>query len=496
MRVTPGRPRLLRAAPLSRRRQGGAAFYLFIIAAAGALVALGYGALSLLDGHAARLQGHDRALDEGRRLVLAMLLSVDGEASPRRLGEPRGFPDLPIAAGGGVDAVEPAYDGLAETLGCAYRSWAPGMALLPVATSGVAARCVGRLPWRDLGFVPPDGDLADGLGAIPWLVVSPNLAVAAGCLPDFTPIGFAQAGPGAGCDGRPPYPWIRVVDARGNLISDRVAVALIVPGPPVAGQTRSATAGPAAWLDRLTILPGCAAPCQPGSYDNAGYGHADGQPTVLIAGPRAPVFGAASALYQEPVEFNDRLAWITVDDLAVAMERRARRLLVERLKAFRALHGHYPYAAATGSTAGDCVPGLRFGQVAVQEAGCGAGSTLVLPTWFVAGGWHRYFFLAVSPRCVAALAACNAPGLTVVDSTNGTSTDDVDALVLSPGAPITAAPYAPSRLGPQAPLTGFTRSVLPADYLDSVENAAGLPDSFELPPLAGATGNDIVEIVR
>ncbi|MGE0802457.1 MAG: hypothetical protein AB7G13_29360 [Lautropia sp.] len=480
---------LRRRAPASRHRQRGVAFYLFILAAAGALAVLGYGARSLLDGHASRLQSHDRVLDEARRLVLAMLLSVDGDAAPRRLGEPRGFPDLPIAAGGGADAVEPSYDGLAETVGCAYRGWAPGMPLVPVATSGAAARCIGRLPWRDLGFVPPDGDHADAQGAIPWLIVSPNLAVAAGCLPDFTPIGLAQIAPGAGCDGRPPYPWIRVVDERGNLLSDRVAVALLVPGPPVAGQARSAAAGPAAWLDRLTILPGCAAPCQPGTYDNANYNHADGQPTVLIAGPRGPVRGAA-ALYQEPVEFNDRLVWITVDDLAAAMESRARRALVARLQAFRTLNGHYPYVAATGSTTGDCIPGLRFGQIAVQAGACGAGSTLALPTWFTAGGWHRYFFLAVSLRCVAVLPACNAPGLLV-----GTD-NDVDALVLSPGAPITTAPYALARLGPQAPLVGFTRSVLPADYLDSIANAAGLPDVFELLPTLGAPVNDIVEIVR
>ena len=208
------------------------------------------------------------------------------------------------------------------------------------------------------------------------------------------------------------------------------------------------------------------------------------------SGPRPTGNGTRPGLHQEPVEYNDRLIWVTIDALAEAMERRARGALARSLRAFRDLRGYFPFAAPLGSATGGCQTGLRFGSVPADPGGCGAGESLSLPAWFSAGGWHRYFVYAASPRCVAGATACDAPGLVV-----GTD-NDVDALILSPGAPIVSAPFAASRLAAQAPLAGLLASAQASDYLDSVENAGGLSDVFEPTQPRAVPGNDRLEIFR
>lgn len=47
----------------------------------------------------------------------------------------------------------------------------------------------------------------------------------------------------------PPYPWLKVLDKNGNLISDRVAAVIIAPGDALANQSRSITASIGNFLD-------------------------------------------------------------------------------------------------------------------------------------------------------------------------------------------------------------------------------------------------------
>lgn len=95
--------------------------------------------------------------------------------------------------------------------------------------------------------------------------------------------------------GSTPYRWLKVVDSRGVVISDRVAAVIIAPGLPLAGQDRSADAPlPAAYLDAL------------GGFSNADYQVDD------------ETFVQAS----ESSNFNDRLVYITIDELLSALEKR------------------------------------------------------------------------------------------------------------------------------------------------------------------------------
>ncbi len=477
---------------MTARRQRGVVFLLALTLLAIATATLLGGMLVLADGRGERARASERLLADVKRLLIADLSAPDADQPPtgRRLGQWRLLPDLPIATGPGPDAAEPSYDGLAESGGCATRTWAPGQALTAVALSGASARCFGQIAWRDLGLPLDDPGPADPDGVVPWVIVSPNLVTSIACLRDLNPLSAVSAYAGYGCPGYPPHPWIRVVDERGNLLSDRVAFAVILPGPALASQARTPAAGPAAFLDSVTIAAGCHAPCQPGTYDNARYNHADGLPTVLIRAPVDALAAERSGNYASGYAFNDRLAYVTADELFATLEQRARAELVRRLLAYRAAKGHFPYAAPFSSGSGDCAASTRFGHPPALDGSCGAGGALALPAWFTDAGWHRYFAYAASARCVASNTACNAPGL-VVGSRN-----DVNALVIAPGPPIVAAPYAASRLAAQTPLPGGTPSALAADTIDSIENAAGTPDVFEATGALPAPNNDRLVIVE
>lgn len=466
-------------------RQRGVVFYLFVLLALVTLASLGIVAGKQLLGHQALQDQHAMQLHRARDLVLAHLSQPELFIGGSRLGQFSALPDLPTSSGAAIEATEPNYDGQGETTGCAYRSWSTGQVLRQPSVTGAAARCFGRLPWQSLGFSADGHDAADLAGQVPWLIVSPNLVTGSICLPNLTPAMLGQAFTGYQCPSHQPYPWLRVVDARGNLLSDRVAFAVLMPGAPHAGQVRSATAPVSAYLDQVTIAPGCQAPCQPGTYNNAGYNHADGTPWTLIsASGRGPLVNS-NTTYNAPVRFNDHVAWVTIDELMRFLQDRARQQVALALEAFRTARGHYPYAAPTGAIPAACASGTRLGHPPSSDGSCGAGGSLALPATLTNAGWQRYFIYAVSARCVASNPACIAPGLTVGSSNNA------NALLFSPGQPLVNPPYASARGAPQQPLTGSnTWSGNPADWLDRAENAGGTTDRFELPDKTASNEND------
>jgi hypothetical protein len=456
------------------RGQRGLVFYAFVLMTLFITLSL-LGAKSYFESH--RAQASQRTLQAARDAILAHLANPDMDATGRRIGQFGVLPDLAFTGQG------------APYLQCAYRTWVPGAALASAEANGSAARCFGRVPWQALGLDLGAVDSVDEAGLIPWIVVSPNLVVTKNCMPNLTPaiVPVAVANPCPGAPGQRPFPWITVVDERGNVIVNNVAFALILPGPPTGAVTRSLTAAPTAWLNSLTVLPGCPAPCVPGTYSNSGYQQANGQPTVLVSSNLTSDGLQHLTWLADPRQFNNKVLWVTVDELFAHMERRARQVVNRTLTAYKTAKGYYPYAAALNSFGGTCTSGTRFGHLPVQLGSCGPGEALVapyaLPAWLTDAGWQQYFVYAVSPTCVAASHACAAPGLTL-NGQNG-----INAILVGPGAPITAAPFAPSRAAPQVPLTLASLSSLASDYVDSVGNAnagatgvfASVTPSFTIP---------------
>ncbi len=271
-------------------------------------------------------QVHNAATDRGYQTLIdakAAILAHAGnpKADPppisRILGQISFTPDLPTA---GVT-----YNGQDKASLCATSAWAPGAALSDPAAAYTPAksllvRCFGRFPFLSYGLAGPSTADDEG-GAIPWMFVSANL-VGVACV---TKLDMSMVGPGytvGGCKSVVPFPWLRVVDERGNLLSKEVAIVLILPGPPVTNTQQRVSPNdrsPAAYLESLTVTAACPKPCIPGTYNNAAYTVASGLLWTFIDAAPSTALGPQPSYYQQPFTFNDRLIYITAAEYFAAM---------------------------------------------------------------------------------------------------------------------------------------------------------------------------------
>ena len=141
----------------------------------------------------------------------------------------------------------------------------------------------------------------------------------------------------------PPFDWLTVCDASGAVLSSRVAFVVIAPGAPVyrgdlgTGRLQSragAAPNPNEYLDRIVIA---GATCD---TDNA---NADGQFVMAADAELASTAGAAVD------GFNDRLVYVTVDELLPLLARRVMREVGDAVQQYAADHGGvYPWPAPFG----------------------------------------------------------------------------------------------------------------------------------------------------
>ena len=158
--------------------------------------------------------------------------------------------------------------------------------------------------------------------------------------------------------GTQPYPWLQVLDRNGNLVSDRVAVVLIAPGDPVGGQNRVAVAPNASeFLDSFKI--GAA------NYKNSDSALADED---FIMGEDSRNVPASDPTFVQPYNFNDKLVYITIDELMYALEKRVLEEAKKTLKAYYITNGYYPFAAGLNSATNpnQCVQGNYRGLLPVN----------------------------------------------------------------------------------------------------------------------------------
>ncbi len=211
-----------------------------------------------------------------------------------------------------------------------------GPPFLTVAAAKTAnLRCIGRLPWKTLGLQLESVDEFDALGLVPWYAVSANLADPNFCLQYLNSGTVAQPPVGFLCPSAiaPPFPWLKVCDESGRLLSDRVAFVVIYPGAPIATQGRTQSrAGtprpqPADFLDAIPVPSGWSAlpvnqRCT--TYDNAALSNE---------------FVTASTT----ANFNDRLVYVTIDELMGEVEKRVAVELREAVRNFRQTRLAYPW---------------------------------------------------------------------------------------------------------------------------------------------------------
>lgn len=138
----------------------------------------------------------------------------------------------------------------------------------------------------------------------------------------------------------PVYPWLRVLDRNGLLISDRVAAVIIAPGNPIGAQNRSSgIADPSEFLDTFQI--GAT------TYSNANY---DIPSEDFIIGQDSRNVADADTTYVKPYFFNDLLVFITIDELMSALNNRVASEASLLLNQYKVKNGRYPYAANLGAT--------------------------------------------------------------------------------------------------------------------------------------------------
>ena len=472
------------------RRQRGAAVLLMIITLIVILTIVLAPRLTLWQVRNAATDRGYQTLMDAKAAILAHAGSPGADSVPgRRLGQISLTPDLPVTAG-------TTFTGLAGLApggkpGCATNTWVPGQALVDPDTNNppppphgtpATVRCFGRFPWLSYGLEGPSTADDEG-GMVPWMFISANLVVGPSCLLNLNPLMLSSGYvPPGGCGTPVPFPWLRVVDDRGNLLSSEVAIVLILPGPPVnAAQQRSAPndRSPAAYLEGLTVAAGCPAPCVPGTYNNAAYTVANGAAWTFVSAPPSTALGPPPSYYQQPFAFNDRLIYITASEYLEAMETRARLDALNTLIQFKLNYGFLPYsgdASPTTPLLTSCTaPYSRFGLLPAGTACSGPGPApppVNYPTWFTLGGWGNYFIYAVDAGCVESKAAprCLTPNLKL----GGAATPSYNAVLFSPGRAIQKAPFAVSKGAAQAPIVGFVSGTL-ADFLDSTTNINGPP---------------------
>jgi hypothetical protein len=199
---------------------------------------------------------------------------------------------------------------------------------------------LGRLPWAgDVSPCPRIGlhiEVRDRSGEQLWYAVSRNLV---------TKGGGGPINPDMGEVDRMIHPWIVVRNAKRGVVTAPggtkplpIAAVIIAPGAALEHQDRRAAApSPDNYLDRVTFGGT--------TYDNA---DADGCPDAVTSPCGPSAVGEEFIFYRQrstETQFNDRLTYITVNDLMRAVEKRVLGETALALNGYRDAFGAYPWLA-------------------------------------------------------------------------------------------------------------------------------------------------------
>lgn len=345
----------------SRAQQGSALIILLLILVIAGTTAI----LSTLDSDGVKAERDKRsALMLSKAKTALMGYAIGAIGSGQRPG------DLIMPDSFGSTESPANYDGSADS-GCLNSTASTG---LPLVNSDINMHCLGRLPWKDLGLSVNSPSDNDPTGFMPWYAVSANLidTTCVAVLNSNTlnlvnnPLGSLD------CSGSTlPYPWLTVRDSKGNVLSNRVAAIIFVPGVVQGTQSRPASPNLGAveqYLDTLIVPAGCAAPCVAGTYSNADMDN------DFILAPE----DISSTLTGN---FNDKLVYITIEELMAAVEKRAAQEAASQLRSYysassvTANNRFYPYAASLGDVNNACVENNLGGLLPIQSASASCAST-------------------------------------------------------------------------------------------------------------------------
>lgn len=358
-------------------------------------------------------------LNFAKESLMAYVFRTGNGGQGARLGN-LPTPDIIDGVGSGVS-----YDGTSIlsiansdiTGRCLSASSATGFPSVSPGTTALSInqRCLGKFPWRDLELGLGQVDPHDPLGQVPWLAISANLNFGDACLlrvnADTAAWTFSPTATVCPAVANAiPYPWLTVVDAAGNVISNRVAAVLIAPGAPTqtTGRAQARTAAapgvPGDYLDAVAVPLGCVSTCI-ATFDNANLTNTFIQ---IAPGTRFPTNVENTTLAGTLLtSFNDDLVYITIDEIVDRLERRVLAEMKSSLLKFQATNAMpsgtlglpwaAPYAPPTNDAAfsaqADTLVGM-FPFFATHPVT--VGSPTALPTNFQ---WAIAAFQALSKDC-------------------------------------------------------------------------------------------------
>lgn len=227
---------------------------------------------------------------------------------------------------------------------------------------------IGRLPWKGADYNDCNillkglgKEFIDGSNEPLWYAVSKNLVHI------YSPTGDPVVNPGI--INNPPYgAWMSVYDKNGQLVSNKVAAIIFAPGLPISDQDRSGGIADATnYLDTFTLQSGG------GAKSNRTYSAANED---FYMGEDSLGVRLDNTIYQQPYSFNDKLVYITIDELMAEIEKRAAGEARLALQAYytnssvNPLLRFFPFAAAPGSTTNpnQCVQGNLQGLLPTSTA--------------------------------------------------------------------------------------------------------------------------------
>lgn len=319
-------------------KQKGVALILFALVLVLAVTAFLVSSLDASDLKIERDKNNALILAKAKTALIGYAIGVIG--SGQRPG------DLIMPDSFGISEYPANYDGTADS-GCLDATAPNG---LPLINSDKNMRCIGRLPWKELGLSLHAPSQNDPTGVMPWYAVSANL-VDTTCLKVLNSDALNLVNNPSGsldCSGASlPYPWLTVRDSDGNILSNRVAAVIFLPNAPRGAQSRaSSPLGDASqYLDTLPA-----------------HNNADMDNDFIIASEGVPAASASN--------FNDQLVYITIEELMAAVEKRVAGEARKQLTAYKTTNVELPFAASIGYQGQSCVQGLDAGFLPLPICRC------------------------------------------------------------------------------------------------------------------------------
>ena len=329
------------------------------------------------------------------------------------------------------------YDGMQDR-GCLPSNWTGTQSLVIPGGAPANIRCLGKIPWRLLGielqglnFTTTFNRTTDGAGIVPWYAVSANLvdhnsgAECPGRL-DASIATASATGCGLATDAIPtrPFPWLQVRDQFGVILSNRVAAVLIMPGQPTARQTgtltqnnrRFNTARPDQFLDTVRNSL-----CTPTGYcDNARVSASQMEFIQCVTASTT----LNDSRFTQPYTCNDRLIYITVDELMQAASDRAAREAITCLNAYGKTNGKAPFADDPNDSSAlfwkTYVAGNYAGLLPTSVPDAGAGVWPASCTYFNEIYWNSWQQVVNYSVSIANTTNWNAPGDRLIPGRTGT----------------------------------------------------------------------------